>query len=141
MPAIQDVQTWVEISSELSLDCSIPEAQFAKTNSSYVAGIESFGAAHDIICQGLQKKHLSTGAKVGIALGVIALVIFKAAVLFILIRRRAKKNTQPAMPVSNHELDERVPSSVARVQWERPPPYAESIQSDIGPLAEPKSVI
>lgn len=138
MPAIQDVQTWVEIDSSLSLDCSTPESQFAKTNSSYVAGAQSYGAAHVIHCKGFEKKHISTGAKVGIAFGVIALLALIAAVALMVFRKKkTKRNTQPAMPVSDHELDQRVSTPVER--RERPPPYAESVASDIGPLAEPKS--
>ena len=83
------------------------------------------------------KPHLSTGAKVGIAVAVVLLI---AALLFLALplykKRRAKKNADPAIPLSDHELDQRVSTGV-----ERPPPYAESIASDIGPLAEPKSSV
>jgi Flp pilus assembly protein TadB len=138
MPAIQDIQAWYVINSSLSLDCSIPEQQWAATNSSYVAGIPSDGSEHYFMCTafGLKPKHhLSTGAKVGIAVAVIILF----AVLLILAlqlykKRRAKKNSQLAIPLSEHELDQRMSSSGGR-----PPPYAESIASDIGPLVEPKS--
>jgi hypothetical protein len=149
MPAIKDVQAFVVIDSLLPLDCSVPEKQFAKTNNNFVAGEASLDSAHYISCKSSAKKRLSTGAKVGIAFGVIA---FFAAFLFVVFifarkwrsKKGGKRDAQPAVPVFDHELDLRVPTHHQLDQrplanLERPPPYAESVHSDIGPLAEPKS--
>ena len=142
MPAIKDIQTWVEIASSLPMDCSIPQNQWAQTNSSFVAGVPTDSDVHSFACQSLVQKKtgLSTGAKVGIA---FAAIFFLAVLLaFTLLSTKQCKGTRiakPAIPVSEHELEQRWPTTP--MDRERLPPYTESIASDIGPIAEPKSAV
>lgn len=141
MPAIQDIQTWVEVTSTVSLNCATAKAQWAKTNSSYVAGTPSNGAAHVFSCDSSAKKPMSVGGKIGMALGIILLV----GVLFTTIiwstknwwRRRMMKGTPGEVMITDHELGH----VTSPTQGERPPsykPYPASVHSEIGPLAEPK---
>jgi len=141
MPAIQDIQTWVEVTSEVSLDCGPAHAQWLKTNSSYVAGTPSNGSAHVFSCESSGKKPMSTGVKVGLAVGLIVLlaVLFGAVVWSMKNwwRWKAKNNAQGRAPISDHELGH----VTSPTQGERPPsykPYPASVHSEIGPLAEPK---
>jgi hypothetical protein len=136
MPAIQDIQSWVEVKSELPLDCTTAQEQFAKTNSNFVAGVPSSGDDHIFSCKSFAKKPLSTGAKIGIALGVVVFVKVLVIVAVVLLKKRkVKKDVPTVIPLEDRELDQRASHG------ERPPPYAESIVSDIGPLAEPKSAV
>jgi hypothetical protein len=141
MPSIKDIQTWVEVRSSVYLDCGPAHAQWEQANSSYVAGTQSFGGAHTFSCESTAKKPISTGAKIGMAFGILALL---AAIFFTVVwamknwwRRRPKNNAPRIAPLSEHELDQR-PSR----HGEMPPPYKgypASVHSEIGPLAEPKS--
>ena len=53
------------------MDCGIPEKQFAQTNDSYVAEVQSDESAHSFHCKNEVKKHISTGADISIAFAVI----------------------------------------------------------------------
>lgn len=128
----------MEVSSDVPLDCTTAHNQFLKANSNYVAGSQPGSVAHVFACESFAKKHLSTGARVGIAFGIFVSVAVSVLVLarMIMKRMRAKRNILAAAPSSDYELEQRVSTRV-----DAPPPYADSMTSEIGQLVEPKSLL
>lgn len=153
MPAIKDIQSWVEISSTLDMDCDTPKAQWADANSKYIPGTLDTEVTHRFSCHnGEEKMPFAGGAIAGIAIGALIFVGLIALYVVMMCRKYrlalpfgptispilttgGRNDFKPAVPQYEHELDLRSPRRQA------PPAYAASVQSELGPVAEPASQV
>jgi hypothetical protein len=145
MLSITTIQSWVEVISSVDIDCSVASGQYASVSTAPF--ISSVGDTHVFTCRSTAKHSMSTGKKVGLAFGILAILgVLLGTSIWALKnywgrKGRGKRGNveETAVGTGGCELGDMYKGQGHVVASERPPPYAASVHSDLGPLAEPKS--